>query len=94
MEKNLEFQQSYTVEQFKAMQNTSEIKVKKNSETEKLFFTWGPGRDQTGAVAKAGVPKKPVISRVKGEPTPQNPSGVFFLLHEEGNGGAPVIATF
>lgn len=94
MEKNLEFQQSYTVEQFKAMQNTSEIKVKKNSETEKLFFTWGPGREQTGAVAKAGVPKKPVISRVKGEPTPQNPSGVFFLLHEEGNGGAPVIATF
>lgn len=94
MEKNLEFQQSYTVEQFKEMVHTAEIKVKKNPDTEKLFFTWGPGREQTGAVAKAGVPAKPVISRVKGEPTQQNPSGVFFLLHEEGNGGAPVIATF
>lgn len=93
-ERNLEFQQSYTVEQFKEMVHTSEIKVKKNQGTDKLFFTWGPGREQTGAVAKAGVPKKPVISQVKGEPTQQNPSGVFFLLHEEGNGGAPVIATF
>ena len=93
-ERNLEFQQSYTVEQFKAMQNTSEIKVKKNQETGKLFFTWGPSREQTGAVAKAGVPKNPVISRVKGDPTEKNPSGVFFMLHEEGNGGAPVIATF
>lgn len=88
-ERNLEFQQSYTVEQFKAMVNTSELKVKKNQQTDKLFFTWGPGREQTGAVAKAGVPAKPVISRVKG-----NDGAVFFLLHEEGNGGAPVIATF
>jgi hypothetical protein len=96
-EKNLEFQESYTVEQFKAMQHLTEdqkIQVKKNPKTEKLFFSWGPGKQQTGAVAKAGVPKKPVISKVKGDPTPENTSGVFFLLHEEGEGGAPVIATF
>lgn len=93
-ERNLEFLQSYTIEQFKAMQNTSEIKVKKNQETGKIFFTWGPSREQSGAVSRKGVPAKPVISRVKGEPTQLNPSGVFFMLHEEGNGGAPVIATF
>ena len=96
-ERNLEFQESYTVEQFKAKVNLKAdqpIQVKKNPNTEKLFFTWGPGKQQTGAVAKAGVPKNPIISKVKGDPTPENPSGVFFLLHEEGNGGAPVIATF
>lgn len=89
MEKNLTFNESYTVEQFKANHNANTIQVKKNPQTDKLFFTWGPGRNQIGAVASAGVPKKPVISNVTGS------DGVtFFLLHEEGNGGAPVIATF
>ena len=92
MEKNLTFNESYTVEQFKAKVNLKPdqpIQVKKNPNTDKLFFTWGPGRNQIGAVASAGVPKKPVISNVTG-----NDGVTFFLLHEEGNGGAPVIATF
>lgn len=86
---NLTFNASYTVEQFKAAQRADELKVKKNPHTDKLFFTWGPGRDQVGAVASAGVPANPIISSVTGDD-----GATFFLLHEEGNGGAPVVATF
>lgn len=87
---NLEFLESYTVEQFKAEQHVSELKVKQNPETGKLFFTFGAA---TGAVSSKGVPTHPMVSRVKGEPSEKNPSGIFFLLHNEGE-GAPVIATF
>ena len=75
--KNLQFIDTYTVEQFKAAQHVEKIQVRENPHTGKLFFTYG---SKTGAV--------------KGEPTEQNPSGQFYLLHEEGNGGAPVVAEF
>lgn len=89
--KNLQFIDTYTVEQFKAVQHVEKIQVRENPHTGKLFFTFG---SKTGAVASKGVPTHPMISYVSGEPTELNPSGKFYLLHEEGNGGAPVVAEF
>lgn len=89
--KNLEFIDTLTVEQFKAEKHVDKISVKKNPKTGKLFFTFGA---KAGAVAAKGIPAHPMVSYVKGEPTPENPTGRFYLLHEEGQGGAPVVAEF
>lgn len=75
-----------TVEQFKAEKHVETIQVKKNPRTGKLFFTFGA---KIGAVASKGIPEHPMISLV------QNSNGEqFYLLHNEGTGGAPVLATF
>lgn len=83
---DLIFNETLTVEQFKAQMNVSRIDVKKNPKTGKLFFTYGA---KTGAVAIKGVPAHPMLSHVTG-----SDGEVFWLLHEEGQGGAPTIATF
>ena len=88
---NLVFNETLTVEQFKEAMKVSRVDVKKNPNTGKLFFTFGA---KTGAVASKGIPAHPMFSFVKGDPTPENPSGEFWLLHEEGTGGAPVLASF
>ena len=86
MANELKFRETMTVEQFKAAQRVDKIQVKQNPKTNKLFFTFG---SKTGAVAVKGIPAHPMISEV------ETPDGdVFFLLHEEGTGGAPVLATF
>ena len=91
MEKNLVFNDTLTVEQFKAQMNVSRIDVKQNPKTGVMFFTYGA---KVGAVSRKGIPQNPMISHVTGDPTPENPSGEFYLLHEEGKGGAPVLASF
>ena len=83
---NLQFIDTLTVEQFKAEKHVDKIQVKQNPKTGKLFFTFGA---KTGAVAAKGVPSHPMISLVQGSDGDQ-----FYLLHEEGTGGAPVVATF
>ena len=88
---NLIFNDTLTVEQFKDKFKVSRVDVKENPKTGKLFFTFGA---KTGAVASKGIPVHPMFSFVTGEPTPQNPDGTFWLLHEEGQGGAPVLASF
>lgn len=90
MEKNLNFIETLTVEQFKARHNVSKLQVKQNPKTSKLFFAFGA---QTGAVSSKGVPTNPMVSFVQGEPTEQNPDGKFWMLHEEAQ-GAPTIAEF
>ena len=82
---NLIFNETLTVEQFKSQMQVSRIDVKKNPKTGKLFFTFGA---KTGAVAVKGIPQHPMLSKVTGE------DGSFWLLHEEGQGGAPVLASF
>lgn len=83
---DLKFISTQTVEQFKKAQGVDSIKVRQNPHTSKLFFTFGA---QTGAVSAKGIPTNPMISEVSGE------DGIcFFLLHEEGQGGAPVLAEF
>ena len=86
MDNQLHFIETWTVEQFKAAQHVAKIQVKRNPKTNKLFFTVG---SKTGAVAAKGIPSHPMVSEVEA------PDGsTFFLLHEEGTGGAPVLATF
>ena len=86
MANNLIFNETLTVEQFKEQMKVSRIDVKKNPQTGKLFFTYG---SKTGAVAVKGIPSHPMLSNVT---TPEGDS--FWLLHEEGQGGAPTLATF
>lgn len=86
MEKNLIFNDTLTVEQFKAQMNVSRIDVKKNPKTGKLFFVYGA---KTGAVAVKGIPQHPMLSNVTG-----SDGSSFWLLHEEGQGGAPTLASF
>ena len=86
MDNQLIFHETMTVEQFKAAQRVNKIQVKKNPKTNKLFFTFG---SKTGAVAVKGIPAHPMISEVE---TPDGSS--FYLLHEEGTGGAPTLAEF
>lgn len=83
---NLTFNETLTVEQFKAAMNVSRIDVKQNPKTGKLFFAYGA---KTGAVAVKGIPQHPMLSNVTGEDGTS-----FWLLHEEGQGGAPVLASF
>lgn len=83
---NLTFNDTLTVEQFKAAMNVSRIDVKQNPKTGKLFFTYGA---KTGAVAVKGIPQHPMLSNVTG-----SDGSNFWLLHEEGQGGAPVLASF
>lgn len=85
MANNLTFNETMTIEQFKAKEMVSRLDIKRNPNTEKLFFAYG---SKTGAVATAGIPSKPVVSSVS---TPEGDT--FYLLHEEGNGGAPTLAT-
>ena len=77
--------ETLTIEQFKAKTLVSHIDVKKNPKTGKLFFTYGA---KTGAVAIKGVPNRPMVSNVTG-----SDGKPFWLLHEEGQ-GAETIATF
>lgn len=86
MDAKLTFNETLTVEQFKSQMQVSRIEVKKNPHTGKLFFTYG---SKTGAVAVKGIPSNPMLSNVT---TPEGDS--FWLLHEEGQGGAPTLATF
>lgn len=83
---NLIFNETLTVEQFKSTMNVSRIDVKQNPKTGKLFFTYGA---KTGAVSLKGIPAHPMLSNVTGDD-----GETFWLLHEEGQGGAPTLATF
>ena len=85
MANNLTFNETLTVEQFKAKELVNKINVKKNPKTGKLFFTYGA---KAGAVAIKGVPEHPMLSNVTG-----SDGSSFWLLHEEGQ-GAPTIASF
>lgn len=81
----LVFNETLTVEQFKERMNVSKLEVKRNPKTDCLFFTYGTA---VGAVSLKGIPANPMISHVSGD------DGDFWLLHEEGQGGAPILASF
>ena len=86
MEKNLIFNDTLTVEQFKAQMKVTRVDVKQNPKTGKLFFVYGA---KTGAVAVKGIPQHPMLSNVTG-----SDGSNFWLLHEEGQGGAPTLVSF
>ena len=85
MANDLTFNETLTVEQFKAKELVSHLDVKRNSKTGLLFFVYG---SKTGAVSKKGIPERPMLSNVTG-----SDGSSFWLLHEEGQ-GAPTIASF
>ena len=86
MDNQLHFIETMTVEQFKSRMMVNKLQVKQNPKTNKLFFTFGA---KTGAVAVKGIPAHPMVSNVEA------PDGTsFWLLHEEGQGGAPTLAEF
>ena len=91
MEKNLVFNETLTIEQFKAAQNVSRIDVKKNPKTGRLFCTFG---SKTGMVSVKGIPQYPMMSNVSGIDRTTGEPFTCWLLHEEGKGGAPVLASF
>ena len=98
MEGRLTFGDTLTVEQFKELVKVSRVDVKKSPKTGKLFFTYGA---KTGAVAAKGIPQHPMFSVVcpEGDTLDVAHAGerdcsTFWLLHEEGQGGAPVLASF
>ena len=98
MEGKLTFGETLTVEQFKAQMMVSQVDVKRNPKTGKLFFTYGA---KAGAVAVKGIPAKPMFSLVcpEGDTLDKAHAGerecsTFWLLHEEGQGGAPTLASF
>ena len=98
MEGKLTFGETLTVEQFKAQVMVTRVDVKQNPKTGTLFFSYGA---KTGAVAKKGIPVKPMFSLVCPEGDTldiahagQRGCTTFWLLHEEGQGGAPTLASF
>lgn len=83
----LEFLKTMTLEKFKSEQMAQKLQVLENKEKGTMFFTCG---GVTGAVSNKGVPRKePMISLVRGDEDEE-----FYLFHEQGSGGASVIATF
>lgn len=87
MEK-LHFVETLSIEDFKAQHNVEKIEVKQNPHTGKCFFVYG---FETGAVSdkfNKGELTDPVISKVV-SPTDGE---MFFMLHQRGEGGAPVVA--
>lgn len=98
MEGKLTFGETLTVEQFKALVKVTRVDVKQNPKTGTLFFSYGA---KTGAVAKKGIPQHPMFSLVcpEGDILDEAHAGergcsTFWLLHEEGQGGAPVLVSF
>lgn len=87
MEK-LHFVETLSIEDFKTQHNVEKIEVKQNPHTGKCFFVYG---FETGAVSEKflkGEISNPVISQVC---SPED-GELFYMLHEKGDGGAPVVA--
>lgn len=98
MKDRLTFGETLTVEQFKNKMQVTRVDIKKSPKTGALFFSYG---SKCGAVTKKGIPAKPMFSLVCPEGDTLDPvhagergCSTFWLLHEESQGGAPVLATF
>lgn len=101
METTLNFLETQTTEQFKNHMMVTKIDIKQNPKNGNIFFTYG---SKTGMVAKkvadklTGKDSKPMgvimfshvtgISQIDGSPID------CWMLHEEGHGNAPVLASF
>lgn len=96
-EGKMSFEKTLTVEQFLEEEKVDEVKILRNPNTKKLFMAYGA---RTGRVSLKGVPTHPMISHViclaktrTGEIIP-GMAEHGYLIHEEGTGGAEVVATF
>lgn len=88
--KNLQFLQTWSIDEFKLNNHVKEIQIKKNESTGKYFFQYGY---ETGACSRkvgSGELTMPVISQVCAADT----GDLFFMLHQRGEtGGATLLAT-
>ena len=85
----LHFVETLSIEDFKTRKKVEKTEVKQNPQTGKWFFVYGM---QTGAVSDkflSGGITYPVISQVCSPET----GDMFYMLHQKGDGGAPVLAT-
>ena len=86
---SLKFIETMSVADFKAKMGVEKIDVKQNPNTVKCFFVYGR---ETGAVSERflkGEITKPVISQVCLPET----GDMFYMLHQQGDGGAPTLVT-
>lgn len=89
MERNLKFLKTMSVAEFKAKHQVEKIEVKKNEHTGKCFFVYGFETGACSKKAESGELTTPVISEVCSAET----GYMFFLLHQQGEGGAITLAT-
>ena len=69
---------TYSVEQFKSLTKSEVIRIAKNPNSGKLFFTYGEKGELKGAVAGNKVPASPCINKVEDE------KGIaFFIISED-----------
>lgn len=82
------FEETYTVEQFKAHMLVEKVQIKRKPDSSSLFFIFG---GKTGPVSKGQVPANPMISLVLGQAKDKQGNEVegmaeaFYLMHEEGS---------
>lgn len=92
MRGNLEFVETFTIEEFKSLHDNHDIDIQLNANTGLLSFAYGRKNSDRGAVSKAfdiENVRNPVISQVVGD------DGIpFFLLHEQGEGAMETVLTF
>ena len=90
MVRELVFTTTWSVPEFKALQGVTEIQIKRNEKTGKLFFDYKFGSGACSRKAETGELDNPVISEVISASTGEQ----FYLLHQRGEGGgATVLAT-
>lgn len=86
---NIKFVETLSVAEFKKKMGVDKIEVKQNPNSGKCFFVYGV---EVGAVSDKflkGRITSPVISHVCVPDT----GDMFYLLHQRGEGGAPILAT-
>ena len=69
---------TYSVEQFKTLTKSGVIRITKNPNTGKLFFTYGEKGELKGAVAGNSIPSRPCINEVEDEEGKS-----FFIISED-----------
>ena len=86
----LTFLRTLTVEEFKSESKTTSISVKENPKKAGSFFMCNAANNVIGAVSSKMATQsvtKPVVSEVS------DGTSKFFMLHNQGEGGAATIFT-
>lgn len=89
---NITFNETYTIEEFKKMTDTTNIKLHEGNKldgTHVRFFTYGSRNHKTGVITTKPLGNKPMVSDCTGEDGRQ-----FFMIHNLGeNNSIPSFRT-
>ena len=69
---------TYSVEQFKNLTKSEVLRIAKNPNTGRLFFTYGEKGELKGAVSGNSIPSRPCINKVEDEKGTS-----FFIISED-----------